>query len=235
MVVLLTYTDETCWDERYYLVGLLCPDSEATSLTRALDSVVENASVEYGGVSMTAELHGYDLVAGKRDWARLKTRLTERIAVYKSAAEAIGSHEVSIIVRGVDTGRLARRYGKDTDPYSVVMTHLLERVDEYASGQDELALMIADEVAVPHTYREDLRRYKESGTWGYRARVLTRIVDTLHFAPSSASRLLQGADLIAYMYQKIKRGASDERAASLNEEIWAMVAPRLHHAHCWYP
>jgi hypothetical protein len=233
--VLLVYTDETYWADRYYIVGIVCPDIEAISLAKSLDSVVEEASYEYGGVSKEAELHGHDLVGGKHDWERLKPKLTERIAIYMSAMQAIAEHDVPIVIRGVDRAGLARRYGKSTDPYSVVMTHLLERIDEYAAERGDLALMIADEVAVPESYRQDLRRYQEHGTWGYRARVLTRVVDTLHFAPSSASRLLQAADLVAYMYQKVKRGARDERATRANEAIWAIVAPKIRHMHCWHP
>jgi hypothetical protein len=216
-------------------VGLVCPDSEAIGLAKSLDSVVEEASYEYGRVSKDAELHGHDLVGGKRDWERLKPQLTERIAVYTDAMRAIGSSNVEILIRGVSRPGLERRYGKGVDPYSVVMTHMLERVDEYASKRDDLALIIADEVAVPDTYRQDLRMYQQRGTWGYRARVLTHIVDTLHFAPSSASRLLQAADLVAYMYQKVQRASGDGRAIRANEAIWAIVAPKVCHIHCWFP
>jgi hypothetical protein len=55
--------------------------------------------------------------------------------------------------------------------------------------------MIADETTQndERKHREDLRLYRESGTVGYRGHRLNRIVGTLHFAPSSASRLVQAA------------------------------------------
>jgi len=48
----------------------------------------------------------------------------------------------------------------------------------------EYALVIADEVDGQAKHRADLSSYREVCTTGYRHRKLTRIVDTLHFAPS---------------------------------------------------
>ena len=72
----------------------------------------------------------------------------------------------------------------------MVLQHLLERVDEYVTSVGEYALVIADEVDAQAKHRADLSTYREVGTLGYRHRKLTRIVDTLHFAPSNASRLV---------------------------------------------
>src|SRR5947207_11928849 len=63
--VLLAYLDESHTKERYFIAALLVPEQEANSLTNALDDVVEKAMQEYGGILPSAELHGYDIVAGK--------------------------------------------------------------------------------------------------------------------------------------------------------------------------
>jgi hypothetical protein len=65
----------------------------------------------------------------------------------------------------------------------------------------EYALVIADEVDGQAKHRADLSSYRDVGTTGYRHRKLTRIVDTLHFAPSRASRLVQAADVITILVQ----------------------------------
>lgn len=62
------------------------------------------------------------------------------------------------------------------------------------------------------------------------------MVDTIHFAPSKASRLLQAADLIAYLHRRLVSGQDgDSRARKANEKLWSFVAPRLIHQHCWGP
>jgi hypothetical protein len=51
--------------------------------------------------------------------------------------------------------------------------------------------VIAVDRALKDVYRADIADYQTYGTWGWRAQKLDRIVDTLHFAPSKFSRLLQ--------------------------------------------
>lgn len=239
--MLLTYVDESYSKHSYYIAALLCPETEALSLTQALDAVVQKAAIDFDGLSPEAELHGYDLLQGKHDWTPLTLQVRARIDIYNRAFQAIADHDIRIIIRGVNTPRLSQRYsGNAADPHSVVLTHVLERVDEYAERVGELALVIADEPGQhdhQHQYRADLLRYRQEGTWGYRGRRITRIVDTLHFAPSSASRLVQAVDLIAFMHHRIEATApgADGRAIRANERIWHRVEGRIEHRYCWYP
>jgi hypothetical protein len=235
--VLLTYVDESYTKERYFIAALLVPDTQASSLARALDRIVEEACYTYGQIDSRAELHGYDLVSGKGDWLRLAPQIRVRIGIYNKALQAIADHDVSVIIRSVDIPRLDRRYASGHDhPHSIVLTHLLERIDECAGAKGELALVIADEVNDQDDYRRDLWDYQRSGTWGYRSSKLTRIVDTIHFAPSRASRLVQAADLIAYMARRIRTHVeTDERAKRANTALWARLQPKIYHEWCWYP
>jgi hypothetical protein len=201
--VLLTYVDESYTKERYFIAALLVPETEASSLAKALDRIVEETSHTYGRIGLQAELHGYDLVAGKNDWLRLAGQIRVRIGVYNKAFQAIADHDVHVIIRSVHIPGLDRRYPSGHDhPHSIVLAHLLERIDDCAQEKDQLALVIADEVSEQDNYRRELWSYQRSGTWGYRSSKLTRIVDTIHFAPSKSSRLVQAADLIAYLARR---------------------------------
>lgn len=96
--------------------------------------------------------------------------------------------------------------------------------------------MIADEINGANEHRRSLWEYQRTPTGGYRSRVLTRIIDTLHFAPSTASRLVQAADLIAFLYGRMQSGAdTDVRAVKANQDLWNIVAGKVHNAHCSYP
>ncbi|BAL85333.1 hypothetical protein AMIS_1130 [Actinoplanes missouriensis 431] len=89
---------------------------------------------------------------------------------------------------------------------------------------------------VPVRARADLHGYLRYGTHGYRGRRLTRIVDTMHFAPSSASRLVQAIDLVVFLYRRIQTHTeSDSRATRANAALWDRIAPKISHQHCWYP
>lgn len=235
--MLLTYLDESYTKTRYFIAGLLVPDTEARSLTAALDKVVEDASWKQGRVAATAELHAYDLVAGKRDWQKLARDVPARIEVYNAALQSVADHDTKIIIRSVDIVGLDKRYPYGHDhPHSVVLTHLIERVDEYAESADQYAILIADEVDDQASYRRDLWQYQRSATWGYRGRQITRIIDTLHFAPSTSSRLLQAADLVAYLARRVAMDTdSDPRAKQAFADTWARIESKVWHQGCWWP
>ncbi|MGW2393965.1 DUF3800 domain-containing protein [Streptomyces lydicamycinicus] len=235
--MLLTYVDESHSSGVYFLAAMLCPDTEAIPLTDALDQVVEKAVNDHGMIRSHTELHGYDLFHGKREWGGLARKPRARIGVYANALQAIADRDVKIVITGVDRIRLKQRYGDNAgDPHAVVLPHLLERVDEYAEHQDELVMVISDECEGQDDYRSALRQYRTEGTAGYRPRRITRFVDTLHFASSAASRLLQAVDLVSFLHHRIHIDAdSDPRAKNANAQMWARVEPRVIRTRLWTP
>jgi hypothetical protein len=236
--MLLAYVDESYNDNFYYMAALLCPDEYAQDLATALDAVVTNATHDYANVGADAELHGYELFHGKGNWQALGRMPRALISTYGQALGAIGDLPVHIIVRGVDRRRLAARYPSLVNPHSVVLSHLLERIDEHAKKLDRRALVIADEIAPAEQWqcRDDLRLYRRSGTFGYRGHRLTQIVDTLHFTQSNASRLVQAVDLVAFLARRILgKEDTDPRAIAANEQLWAYIEPRMVHCWCWQP
>jgi hypothetical protein len=159
-----------------------------------------------------------------------------RVGIYNEAFQAIADHDVEIFIRGVDVGQLNRRYIFADHPHAVVLAHLLERIDERAQLLGQHVLVIADEIDQADDYRHSLWLFQRTGTTGYRSRQLTRIVDTIHFAPSRASRLVQAADLVAYLYRRMQTGGErDPRALRANAALWGRIQPRITHRHCWYP
>lgn len=235
--VLLAYVDESFTIDRYYIAALVVQDAAAASLISSLDKIVDDAAWSFSGLDHRAELHAYDLVAGKRAWLPLRGMVRARIGIYEAAINAIADHDAAIIVRGVNSAGLLKRYGDRADsPHSVVMTHLIERLDEYAVAKKDSALIIADEVDGQSEYRQALWTYQHGSTWGYRARKITRVIDTIYFAPSHASRLVQGADLIAYLY---RRRATVTETDARAERAWAGIKARAlvrqDHFYCWHP
>ncbi len=142
-----------------------------------MDKVVARASFDYG-VDPESELHAHDIFAGKRDWETLAPMTRARIGIYDEALQAIADHDVTVIIRSVNITGLDRRYpGGHDHPHSIVLTHLIERVDEYVAARGERTILIADEVDAQDSYRRDLWRYQRSATWGIQGtqdRVRTR-------------------------------------------------------------
>ncbi len=87
---------------------------------------------------------------------------------------------------------------------------MLQRVDEIAHRQDVHALVIADERADRDRHRERFAVYQAYGTPGtYMHSTLDRILDTVHFAPSHHSRMLQIADVLAFIWVRSGRSANE--------------------------
>lgn len=233
--MLLGYLDESYDATHYWICALVCRDDNAVALTDALDTVVAKASAAYG-IADTAELHGHALFHAKGEWEPLRLMPRARIGVYHEAFAALAEHAEAVIVRGVHVPGLRRRYTNPHHPHTVVLQYVLEDVDELAERHGEFALVIADEVDRANEYRADLWRFQRAPTPGYRARRLTRIADTIHFAPSTASRLLQAADLVAFLHRRMQAEVTrDEREARANRALWARLEPRLGNVHLWHP
>jgi hypothetical protein len=232
--VLLTYVDESYSADHYFIAGLAVRHEDLRSFETAMNEVVRRACRDYGIGSPRAELHGHPLFHGEQDWDGAMPR--QRIAIYGWAFDAIAAHDVRIFLRGVNSRNLRARYTNPSDPHDVCLQHLLERVNTYASSTDQAALIIADELHEHDRRRRDLRDFKDYGTPGYLSSKLPRIVDTIHFAPSHHSRLLQAADLVAFLHHRRQvHKETDERAIRANDQLWARISAQIHHEWIWHP
>jgi hypothetical protein len=233
--MLLAYVDESYHDDWYILAALLVGGPAAVALSEELDRVALAAARAYG-LGADVELHGYEIYHGSKTWKGVPVRA--RIAVLDDVIEAVASQDARVIARGMDEAGQRARYEHPEPAHSIVLQHLLERIDDCSTSLGEHALVIADEVGVDGEakHRADLSVYRAVGTTGYRARKLTRIVDTLHFAPSTASRLVQAADVIAFMYRRaFAVQETDERARKVKVRLWNRLRPRVYHQGCWFP
>jgi len=233
--MLLAYLDESYDNTTYWIAALVADAASVAALGPDLDEVVKRASDSYG-TSSTAELHGHALFHGKDHWESLALMPRARIGIYRDAFRAIASHPVKIVYRGVNIPKLRAKYKYPDHPHAVVLAHLLERIDDLAAESDELALVIADQVDQADAYRKRLWQFQQAAVSGY-SRQLERIIDTIHFAPSMASRMVQGADLIVYLLSRMQgRRDLDERAKRANAALWeevnALVIPT---SGCWHP
>lgn len=231
--MLLTYVDESYTERWFVMAALLVDGPAAVALADELDRVAAAASKAYG-LPTGVELHGYEIFHAQGAWAGVPVRA--RVGVFDDVVEAVAAQDVRVIARALDIVGQKARYTCPDPPHSVVLQHLLERVDECATSLGDYALVIADEVDGQAKHRADLSSYREVGTRGYRQRKLTRIVDTLHFAPSHASRLVQAADVITFLYRRVFTcEEADERSRRAKIAMWRRLQPRVHHELCWFP
>lgn len=232
--MLLCYLDESYTKNRYYIAALVVPQESVSPLAGALDEVVRQAHRNYH-VPRDGELHGHEVFHGEKIWRGVHPR--QRIGVYNDAFQAIADHpDVGILLRGVDSKRLRERYTSPYPPHQVVLMHTLEQIDATAKAAGDLALIIADEVDGQSDHRRQLWEWQHYATEGYLARQIAYVIDTMHFVPSCDNRLVQAADLIAFLHRRRKTHIeTDARAKRANDALWARIEPQVRHEWCWHP
>jgi hypothetical protein len=210
-------------------------DVSAPALERDLKRIARTAWTEHlPGTAWPLELNGYPMFHLEAEWEPLKARPRAAIAVYNQAMRAIGAQDVAVFLEGLDC---TPGEGLPCPPHQLVLQRLLERLYVFAGTVGEPVLVICDEVEEPsrqlssqHShYRDLLVGYREEGTPGDRCSTLPHILDTVHFAPSRHSRLLQAADLVAFLHRRrVTVTETDPRSAQALDRLWNHLAPRIH-------
>ncbi|MGN2640954.1 DUF3800 domain-containing protein [Nocardia takedensis] len=223
--MLLAYIDETYKrGNEFWVSALVCPGDAVPAITAALDAVVARAVAKFSVLSEDAELHGYELDAGSGHWAPLKTMARARVGVYQEAIQTIASFDELAWFRG---GMIERKLGWNEtnggNPHEWALKFLLERVNSHADKAGEPVLCICDEVPNRDIYRRHLQDYRRYGTGGYASSKLSRIADTLHFAPSCHSRMVQAADMVTYVLNRNRHPPTHPRSKAFYEGLWTTL------------
>ncbi|WP_143030218.1 DUF3800 domain-containing protein [Pseudonocardia oroxyli] len=216
------------------------PETAARPLAAALDNVMLRAASSFDVLDPTTELHAHELVNAKGAWKPMKAMLRARIGIFEAVLGAIAEHDAKFIAEGIDRTKLAERYATPDDPHPLALMYVMERVNEYTaqitrtSGIDTYALVVADEVDQHDEHRRSLWVGQRQGTWGYKAQVLDRIVDTIHFVPSHSTRLIQASDVATYLYRRrAVHSETDARSEAAWARLYELLRPQIVRARIW--
>ncbi len=194
----LFFIDESRDRSHHYHVGILADGPGAAAAEAALNGVV-HAAYDMGITRWGSELHAVPIFHGTGDWARGAPPL--RAGVFTDALAVLAACQLEVIARGVNLSRFARRY--QGDPFRWEFSNLLERVNERLRAVNEYGLVIADQQNQHRKLlQSDVANGKAFGTGGYRNQRLTRVLDTAHFVDSRLSRLVQLADVVAFVLRR---------------------------------
>lgn len=226
-VVLLCFVDESNKDDFFGFAAVLADEMATKNLTASLNRIMDQAAVDYG-ISRTAEIHGHPMFHGKDDWRDVPTRA--RVSVFDKVLDAIVGEDVTILLRDINAERLRARqarehYPVNFPPEQVCFQHILQRADQVARSKNDYALMIADERGDRERHRDRFATYQTRGTPGvYMHSTLDRLLDTVHFAPSHHSRMLQAADALAFTYRRRETVVeTDPRSLATVSRHWAKI------------
>jgi hypothetical protein len=234
MFLVFVYIDESYNDDEFWVTGLVVPESEAIALETALDRVVADAASAYG-VSPRAELHGNHLMSGKGEWAPLHGLPRARISVLANAITAIANTAgIRAFSNGLDRAGLKRRYPNPLPERQVLIGYLAQRCHGLLGNGEVLALFV-DDNPTQAGIRAHVRDFKNRNTWSsYNPQPLKNILDTVYFAPSCDSRLLQAADLVSYLHLRSRTTQPTSGSYVAVQQTWGIVDPKCN-ATLWKP
>jgi hypothetical protein len=225
VLVLLCYVDESTQGQFHGFAAVLADDHATKRLTAALNRIMDQAAIDYG-IPRTTEIHAHPMFHGQEAWREVGVRA--RVALFYKIIEAIASEDVIILLRSVDQVRLELRQSRENYPVAfppeqVCFQHILQRAQRIATSRETHCLIIADNRSDRERHREHFATYQTEGTPGvYMRTTLDRLLDTVHFAPSHQSRMLQAADMLAFIYRRhhtVKE--SDQRSEAAMSKLWS--------------
>jgi hypothetical protein len=237
--MLLAFVDESDHGDFHCFAAVLADEDATKGLTDRLNTLMAQACLDYG-VPDTTEFHAHPMFHGKEAWESVGQRA--RANLHEKVIDAIIEADVTLLLRHVSRQRLEDRqarnnYPENFPPEQVCFQHILQRVNEVARTRGEYALVIADERGDRERHRERFKTYQTAGTPGiYRHSTLPRLLDTVHFAPSHHSRMLQAADMLAFTYRRYSTvKESDLRAQKVMDRLWSKLldSGRLHEPGGW--
>ena len=232
--VLLAYADESFSKRFFFIVAVIATPEQVKSLSDALDDYVNLLAAEHAEIRGHEELHGYEVFHGNAGWTVLGAR--QRVKVFIDVFRIIAESGVRIAIRGLDIAAQRKRYSNPHPPYSVVLTKIFEKIQSVASQEDDLALLICDEYHEDDRHRKLLTSYRKWRTPTSSSMKIDRIIDTIHFTPSHESRLIQAADMIAFV--RLRRStitSPDPREATAIKNLWESISNQIIVDYIWSP
>jgi len=216
----IAYLDESS-DDAYFVNALLIQENDLIPLTDALINF-RNLVVSRYNLSQEIEFHGYDLFNANGEWFPLKSDYESIKQVFLGFIDTLLSFNVQIYMKGVGKEKFTARYPELARQgiHNAAMLWCLEKVQRELSLSNELALVVADEEREGESYyRANVRHFQANPTFGWQPEVLNRIVDTIHFAPSHESLMIQAIDMLSYANIQIRKSVSDPRLLAFQQNL----------------
>lgn len=198
--MLIAYFDEVKHQKGrapfYWLCAVVASPELIWKLEKELNDLAEEV---FGSRNLTrdTEFHAADILSGNQHFKgwELERRVDtlKRLITIFGTAEGLGKVYVKMDVRKMVS----------SDIEGMAFMFLVERIDRYLRGQKAPGMLIGDRESesVSGLFAESLSRYRTGGTKYFFGTELTHLLDTVHFTHSHHSRMLQLADLHAWLRQ----------------------------------
>ncbi|HDS1624256.1 TPA: DUF3800 domain-containing protein [Stenotrophomonas maltophilia] len=182
----------------YWLGGLAIRQEVIPEVELSLAELAHECFRTYD-LTQSTEFHATDICSGNRNFRRWRDP-GRRLDVLKRLAQLMDRpQDVFRVVVRMEVSRIA----DSVDYEAMAFMFLIEKVNQLCRGRQELGLMIGDleHGGVVERSVSSLARYRQNGTPYAYGQDIDHLIDTVHFAQSHHSRLLQLADAYIWFMQ----------------------------------
>jgi len=204
--VLISYFDEVKPNPQgqpyYWLGGLMLRDDLIQSIESELNQLAHRCFGSYD-LTQTTEFHATDICSGNRNFRRWRDP-ARRLEVLQELARIIDKPDgVFRVAVRLDVTRIDAA----VDYEAMAFMYLVERVNQFARSRQTTSILIGDHEhgGVVERSVRNLAEYRQNGTLYAFGQSIGNVVDTVHFAQSHHSRLLQLADTYMWFKQLFHR------------------------------
>lgn len=235
--MLIAYVDESYDKDTYFIGAAIAPVTAWDHVETKFDAI-RMRTAEIHSLPREAEFHGHEIMGGRGHWKSFRGQHREAAGVYAAVLRASLESGVRYIFRGVDVRRLNARYAYPRPPHSVVLGHLLERLNDYGrrNGDGEKIIVVADQIATQDEHAAQFEDYQRVGTDGYRPSTLENISAPINFADSKFTAGLQAVDMATYIHRRASTVTDQHpKAQATTDRLSKLIYPATAHHWVWRP
>ena len=196
----LLYYDEVKYDpptQPYFWLGAICMDADDVSLVESAVNDVSELAFGSRLLAKETEFHGKELVGGRGNFKGRAYQ--DRLEVLTKLLAIIGQEKVKRVYIRIIPANITH---SSTPPDEIAFMYLIEQADSLFKSLGGVGMMFGDyDEPMIGSSVASLSRFRAGGTQWHRGRNIENIIDTVHFARSHHSRMIQLADVFLYCLQ----------------------------------
>lgn len=196
----LLYYDEVKYHppvQDSFWLGGVCASGEVVPDIEAEVNDISRDAFGSGLLAKATEFHGKEICGGRGNF---KGRdLDERIEYLQRLLAIISREDVYRVYIRIIPGNISHA---STPPDEIAFMYLIEQVNGLFNDVDTVGMLFGDyDEPVIGSSVASLAKFRMGGTQWRRGQDIDRIIDTVHFARSHHSRMIQLADIYLYCLQ----------------------------------
>lgn len=214
--------------DAFWLGGVCCHCNHIADIEAQVNEV-SNTAFGSRVLKRETEFHGIEICGGKGNFKGIT--LDVRLQVLQQLLATIASEHV---IRGYVKIIPANIIRSTRPPAEIAFMYLVEKVDELFKNRGTVGMLFGDydEPQVGPSVAS-LSEFRNGGTLWSRKREITNIIDTVHFARSHHSRLIQLADVYLYCLQFMAQTNTSFSRSKIAEVISDSGILQAHMVRVW--